>query len=66
MHDGVCRNSGIIDHHIIDIAIEFGISHHRIQAVIPDFDRTSNWRDGGDDGFAVDELSIDVKNNLGR
>ena len=50
LHDGVCRNSRIIDHHIIDIAVEFAFSHHRIPAVIPDFDWTSNLRGGGDDG----------------
>jgi hypothetical protein len=50
LHDGVCRNSRIIDHYIIDIAVEFAFSHHRIPAVIPDFDWTSNWRDRGDDG----------------
>ena len=65
MHDGGCRNSRIVDHYIIDIAVEFAFSHLRIQAVIPDFDGTSNLG-GGRHGFAVDELSIDVKNNLGR
>lgn len=50
MHDGVCRNSRIIDHYIIDIAVEFAFSHLRIQAVIPDFDGASYLRGRGYDG----------------